>query len=233
MRGWLLTGAVLLVVAVGADRAALVLTERGLAEQARTSGGLGQTPDVSIAGFPFLTQALAGRYDDVRLQATGGVDVGGLSGAGLVQVAALDVRLTGVEVPLRDVLSGAVDDVPVASVRGDVLLGYGELSRRAPRGVTVSAAGERLRVTGTVRVLGRDLSASALSDVVLADGSVVVRAREVEAGGARVPLGVLSAALDFAVPVGDLPYGLALTGLRVRPDGVGLTARSGPTVLRR
>lgn len=228
MKGPLVGLVLLLVVAVVGDRVALSVAEGQVAQQAQASGGLSQEPDVSIGGFPFLTQAVSGRYDDVRLRTSGAV-----SGT---QVERLDVRLRGVRLPLSDALSGDVARVPVDSLAGDVVLPYAYLSEQAPDGLTVSAAGDRIRVRGTVRVLGQEVSAAATSRVRLSGDRVVVTAESVQTGAGAVDA-ALSRALgdrfDFRVRVPELPYGLELTGLRVTPSGVALAARSGPTVLTR
>ncbi|MCW2606659.1 MAG: hypothetical protein JWO60_1352 [Frankiales bacterium] len=229
MKGLLVTLLVLGVLAVGADRVAVTVAEKAIAEQAQSSGGLAERPDVDVRGFPFLTQAVAGRYDDVRFRTTGAV--------GQAEVEQLDVRLRGVRVPLSDAVRGDVASVPVDGLSGDVLLSYDYLSRQAGDGVVVSAGeGGLLRVRGSVEVLGQELSGGALSEVRLDGDDVVVEAREFETGSDGLD-GALEAALaerlDFRFPVEDLPYDLKLTGLRVRPEGLSLTATSGPTVLQR
>ena len=226
-RALLVVALLLAALAVGVDRAAVVLAERALAAQLQRSGDLTERPVVDVEGFPFLTQALRGRYREVRVRAEG--DVGG------VEVDRLDVRLVDARVPLSDVVGGRVGAVPVAAVRGEVVLTYGWLSDRAGKGLLLSGEGDLLRVRGRVEVLGQDLAASALSEVRLDRGAVVVRAREFDTGAGAVD-GVLGSVLadrfDLRVPIGGLPYGLVLTGLRVRPEGLLLTAAGGPTVLQ-
>src|SRR6266487_4063862 len=61
--------ALLLVALVIADRVAVsaadAAVEKRLAEQAPFDAS--NKPDVSIRGFPFLTQALSGKYDDIEV----------------------------------------------------------------------------------------------------------------------------------------------------------------------
>lgn len=210
------------------DRGAALLAERAVADQAQRGGQLSQRPEVELRGFPFLTQALAGRYDDVRLRASGPV-------AGQ-QVERLDLRLSGVHLPLRDAVSGSVDEVPVDRLAGTVLLSYPFLSEQAPDGLTVSPAGDRLRVEGRTEVLGQTVSAAATSSVRLEGDRVLVRAEEFSTGSDTADdllARVLGDRYDFSVPVAALPYGLRLTGLRVQPDGLSVDASGGPTVLSR
>ncbi len=228
MRRSLVALVVLLALVLVVDRAGAALAARAVAEQARAGAGLRAAPEVSIGGFPFLTQALAGRYDRVTVTAS---DVP----AGELEVAGFEATLTGVEVPLRDALSGAVTEVPVSGVRARVLVAYEELTRRSgDRSLTVRPAGDRVRVTGRVEVLGQRLSASAVSRVTVDGGALVVTAESYEVGN-RTADALLTRALggrlDLRVPVEDLPYGLQVSGVEVTVDGVAVGATAGPTVL--
>jgi hypothetical protein len=140
-----------------------------------------------------------------------------------------------VHLPLRDALAGSVDAVPVDRVRGTALLDYGELSSRA-HGLRVSPDGDRLRVEGSVTVLGRRLTAAASSTVRLSGDEVLVRAQSFSTGSGPVDrlLGLaLGDRYDFGVRLAALPFGLHLTGLGVRPDGLAVQVAGGPTVLHR
>lgn len=230
MKGLLVTVLLLAAFAVAADRVSLVLAERAVAAQLQTSGGLSARPEVSIRGMPFLTQAFAGTYEDVEVSAN---DVS----AGGGRLSRLDVSLRGVRVPLTDALSGSVEAVPVDRLRATVLLSYADMARQLrDRRLSVSPAGDDVRVTGSVAVLGRTITASAVSSVALSGASVVVTARRFEVGN-RVADRAVSAALgrrfDFVIRVGQLPYGLRMSSLDVRPDGVVATADAARTVLRR
>lgn len=230
MKGFLATLAVLLVLVVAADRIALVVAQKAVAAQLQASGSLSTKPDVSVRGIPFLTQAISGRYDDVELSATSVTAGGG-------RLSRLDATLRGVHVPLSDALSGSVTDVPVDDVRATVLMSYADLAAQLrDRRLSVAPAGDLLRVTGSLTVLGRTVTASALSSVALVGTSLRVTARRFEVGNGaadRVLSTALAGRLDFVVRIGTLPYGLKLTGVRVQPDGVEATASGSHTVLRR
>ena len=230
MKGLLVTLLTLAVCAVAADRLSLVLTERAVAAQLQTSGGLSTRPDVTIRGLPFLTQAFAGVYDDVEVSASDVTAGGG-------RLSKLDVTLRGVHVPLSDALSGSVDAVPVDTLRATVLLSYEDMARQLrDRRLTVAAAGDLLRVSGSVTVLGRTVTASALSTVKLSGSSVVVTAKRFEVGHAVASKAVtlaLAGRFDFVIRVGQLPYGLTMSSVAVRPEGVVAIADAKQTVLRR
>ena len=74
---WLIAIFVLLALLVGADRIALLIAESQLASRIQSSQHLNQKPDVSIAGFPFLTQVIARDFPHAT------VDIHGLNANGL------------------------------------------------------------------------------------------------------------------------------------------------------
>lgn len=227
MRRLLVTLVVLVGLLAVTDRVAAAVAARAVADQVQASGELASA-DVSIGGFPFLTQALGGRYDSVSVVARG-------VAAGEVTVDRLDATLTGVSVPLSEVLSGSVSEVPVASVRATALVAYDELARRSgDRRLAVAPAGDRLRVTGSVSVLGQTVTASALSTVRVEGGAIVVTAESYSVGDAAASEAisrVLGGRFDLRIPVTGLPYGLQVSGVRVTSSGVEVDAAAGATVL--
>lgn len=228
MRRLLSTVLVLLVLLAVGDRVAAFLAARVLAGQLQAVAGLAQRPEVDVRGVPFLTQAVSGRYEQVEVRAVR-VPVGRLT------FAELDATVSGARVPLRDLLDRSVTSVPTRTVEGRGLLSYQSLSRSSgDRNLTVTAAGDRVRVTGSVQVLGRTVSAAAVSAVTVDGDDLVVRAQSFEVGNAAVDA-VLSRALggrlDLRLPIGDLPYGLKLESVAVDPDGVSFRALARDVVL--
>lgn len=214
---------------VVADRVAVTVAERAVGAQLQASAGLQGRPDVDISGFPFVTQAVRGRYADVHVTALG-VPTDG------VRVAELSADLVALEVPLSDALAGSVTAAPVQRLTARALVSFGDLARSSgDRRLTVAREGRGVAVTGSVEVLGRRLEATAVSTVRLDGGDIVVRAQSFRVGADPVDAALTRALgdlLDLRVPVGRLPYDLQLQGLSVGPDGVALTAGGGPTVLR-
>jgi hypothetical protein len=220
---------VLAVLALAADRLAARAVERTVAERLAASADLGGAPEVDVRGTPFLAQALRGRYDDVVVRAQA-------VPAGALRLRQAAFRLRGVEVPLRDAVAGELRAVPVDVLTARAVLTWADLTAAvADRGLRVGPAGDgRVRVTGSVRVLGRDLEASAVSRPVLEGSAVVVTAERFEVGGAdadAVLTRALGDRLDVRLEVGALPFGLGLTSLRAGGDGVVLQARSDGAVL--
>ena len=199
-----------------ADRVTAHSVARAVADRMQEDGRLDTRPDVEIRGIPFLTQALRGVYDRTD------VHVRDLTRNG-VTVSRLDVTVLGARIPLREV--GKTQQIPVEGLRATAVVSYYELAHSSGlAGLTVTPAGDRVAVTGTVA----GVKATATSTVTLKGDRILVTAQSIKAGGVSVPL---RGVLDFSVRIPTLPYGLTLTGAVVRPDGVHLAASSGRTVL--
>jgi len=104
------------------DRVGEHIAARQLAGRIQTSQHLSSRPDVSIGGFPFLTQVLQGRYHSVSITSTPPVTVNG------VAVTDVRVHLQSVKVSTSDALHGTVRNVPVSSGTGTAVLGYAQVN---------------------------------------------------------------------------------------------------------
>jgi hypothetical protein len=222
---------VLLAVVVGllvvVDRVGVGIAEGRVAEQIAARGQLAGRPDVDIGGFPFLTQAVAGEYEDVRVQLTAD-ELGQPAGT------SADVSLHGVHVPLSDVLGGSVEQIPVDRVDGTATLAWPLLAAQLAGDTTLAAEGDGVRVTTTVEVLGFALDLTASGSLALDGSDVVIDVQDAAAGSVGVPDVVVREAedlLDLRYPVPALPFGLQLTGLRPTADGVTIDVEARDTVL--
>ncbi|MDP9430800.1 MAG: DUF2993 domain-containing protein [Actinomycetota bacterium] len=228
MRALLVVLLLLAGLALAADRVGEAVAEDRVAQLVAERGGLAGEPEVEIGGFPFLTQALGGRYEDVRI-ALAGPDLGQPEGT------RADVSLQGVQVPLSDVLSGAVQEVPVERVDGTATLPYALLAAELGPGTTVTRAGDGLRVQRTVEVAGVDVPLTATGTVTLDGNSLVVDVEDASGAGVDVPdvfLDRLSDALDLRYRIPRLPFGLQVTGVAPADDGVRVEVEATDTVLR-
>jgi len=219
----LLLAGLLLVV----DRVGVGIAEDRVAEQVAERGGLTSPPEVEITGFPFLTQALGGEYDDIRLRLTA-EQLGQPAGTDA------DVSLRGVHVPLSDVVSGEVQQIPVDRVEGTATLSYALLAEQLGGGTTLAQEGEGIRITRQVELLGFQLPLTATGTVRLEGGDVVIDVGEASAGSLGVPDAVLEQAaelLDLRYPVPALPFGLQLTSVVPAADGIDVRVEATDTVL--
>jgi hypothetical protein len=229
VKGLLITLVVLLGLAVVADRVGVGIAEKRVAEQIRSQGHLSGTPTVTIAGFPFLTQAIAGDYHDVRI-ALSAADLGEPAGT------SADVSLRGVRVPLSDVLSGSVQRIPVDSVDGTATLSYALLSSKLGGDTTLRPEGNGLRITKTVHVAGLTLPLTAAGTVRLSGNDLVVDVQKASGVGVTVPsflVGQVSELLGLRYPIPALPFGLKVTGVQPGAAGVEVSVAATDTVLSR
>jgi hypothetical protein len=227
MRALLVVALLLVGLVLVADRVAAGFAEDRVAEQVAEKGGLAGTPEVDIDGFPFLTQAVGGRYDEVRISLTA-------EQLGQPEGTRADVVLHGVEVPLSSVLAGSVQEVPVERIDGTATLSYALLSAQLGSGTELEREGDRLRITRTVEVVGQQLRLTATGQVALEGNDLVVDVEEASGAGIDVPGFVLDRAtdlLDLRYPVPALPFGLELTGVRLAADGVDIRVEATDTVL--
>jgi hypothetical protein len=219
----LVLGALFVIV----DRVGVAVAEDRVADRIAEEGGLPGPPEVDITGFPFLTQAVAGTYDEVRIALTS-ADLGQPDGTDA------DVALRGVEVPLSDVLAGSVQQVPVDRIDGTATLSYELLSAQLGGDTRLEREGDGLRITRTVELLGQQVPLTAAGDVTLDGSDLVVDVEEAAGAGIELPALVVDQArdlLDLRYTVPPLPFGLQLTDVRPADDGVVVDVEATGTVI--
>ena len=227
MRALLVVVLLLLGLAVVADRVAVGVAEDRVGTELAAKAGLAGSPEVDIRGFPFLTQAVAGSYDDVRISLTA-------DELGQPEGTRADVALHGVQVPLSSVLSGSVSEVPVDRIDGTATLSYALLSAQLGGDATLKREGDGLRITKTVELLGQTFPLTAAGTVALDGNELVVDVENASGAGVDVPeflASQVSDLLDVRYAVPALPFGLQLTGVRPGEDGVDVTVAAQDTVL--
>jgi hypothetical protein len=229
--GCLVVLVVLVLILVGVlvvvDRVGVGIAEERVAGQIAARGGLNGEPTVDITGFPFLTQAVSGEYQDIRISLTA-EELGQPAGT------RADVSLRGVHVPLSDVLSGSVQQIPVDRVDGTATLSYALLADQLGGDTTLEQEGDGIRVTKTVEVFGVDFPLTATGRVTLDGQDVVIDVRDASAGDVDVPDALVRRAadlLDLSYRVPALPFGLQLTSVQPSAEGVDVAVAASDTVL--
>ena len=237
--------AVLVVVAlaVAADFGAAAFAEHTVATQMRQQLALRSDPSVRINGFPFLTQALAGYYTAIDVQATG-VSVDPLHD--------LDVEATlhDVDAPLAEVTSGDVHSVRAALVDGRVRIKDTDLGRAIgiedlriqqpsdqeikellPARTPASDAphGDRapVRMVATTDLVGQRTEIVGIGLIQLTGGVVRITVRDVrlaqDGGSVGLPRAVrqtLLNTLSTEVKPGQLPFAVTPTKVWVDTGSV-------------
>ena len=255
------TVAVLIVLgaaAVGADYGAAALTESAVAREMRSQLGLTDDPSVRINNFPFLTQAISGRYRSVDVVADH-VAIGPLQD---VQVRS---QLRDVSAPLSQLLGDGPRTVTVREVEGTARIGAADVERliRSASDVTIDKLwidridadgleqavedgadpalatldpAKAVRLGGTVEFLGQEEQATIIAELQLADGRVRITPRDIRLGDDATPLPValqrsLSRLFTLTLDPGALPLEVTPTTLRATNGGLEISGLTGRLVL--
>jgi hypothetical protein len=218
-----------------ADRVAVNFAEDEAADRLKATENLPATPDVSIKGFPFLTQVAGGSLDDIEV---GIENYEAAAGKGEQKIRIDDLRadMKGVE------FSGDYSSATATSATGTATIAYDELLKTAKSeptqvapGVTANVVGlsdggnGKIKVTVEATVLGTKLPepVSVLSTVTVVDGGAV----RVKADGLPKFAGVALAEnrvrsiTDFQQQIDGLPGGIKLDKVQAAPNGVEITVK--------
>jgi hypothetical protein len=218
----LLIGVLVLIgLLVAADRIGVVVAEHAVAKTVQHSQHLAHEPDVDIAGFPFLTQLIAGSFGKITLH-----DHDVIAAQGKRRL-----RLTTVTVTLHDVsVARDLHSATAAHTTATALVSYADLS--AALGVTARYAGDgRVRTHASTTVLGQKFGGTVTVRPVARDGRLAFDSAHVTVGGVSLPDAASQALADvFGAPLSlaGMPYGLSVRSVSAASGGVtlGLTARN-------
>ncbi|MFI6044086.1 DUF2993 domain-containing protein [Nocardia sp. NPDC051321] len=220
MRAFLILIVVLAIALIVGDRVAVVLAQNEIARKIAADYQLPQQPSVDIRGFPFLTQAVDGKYHDI------GIRVGDWSEQKL-SVHNLDITLTDVAAPLTDLLNNRTSNLVAATASATAVVPYDTVQGFAPKGVeSMSDSPDGLRVTGTFSMEGIPVPGTVVVTVAPTDDGIEVTPVSVQsaAGGPTISLALLRRTLTFTVPLQRLPLGAKLTSIEPGADGLHVTA---------
>ncbi|CAL9463485.1 hypothetical protein SUDANB58_02695 [Streptomyces sp. enrichment culture] len=218
---------------VAADRLAVNFAEDEAADRLRRTENLAATPDVSIAGFPFLTQLAGGKLDDVEV------------GIGTYEAAAGDggtIRIDDLKADMEGVaFSGDFSSATAAAATGTATIPYAELLRTVGPEPAQVGPGVTARITGLsdggdgkiaveveATVFGVELPrpVTLLSSVAVRDGRVEVAADSLpRIGGVDLAESRLREVTDFRQAIDRLPGGIELDGVRATRDGIEITVK--------
>ncbi|GAA5103320.1 LmeA family phospholipid-binding protein [Nocardia iowensis] len=220
MRALLILIVVLAIALIVGDRVAVVMAQNEIGRKIAAEYQLAHRPSVDINGFPFLTQAVDGKYHDIDIQ------VGDWSGQNIT-VHNLDVTLTDVSAPLTDLLNNRTSNLVATTAAARAVVPYDTVQGFAPSGVeSISYSPDGMRVTGTFTVEGIPMPATVVVTVAPTEEGIEVTPVSVQStvGGPTIPLSMLRRTLTFIVPLQRLPLGAQLTAIQPSPDGLHVTA---------
>ncbi|HEX9622894.1 MAG TPA: DUF2993 domain-containing protein [Streptosporangiaceae bacterium] len=212
MRTFLVVVIVLLGVLVAADFAARAFAQGKLASEIQ-SHGFPKKPDVSIAGFPFLTQLASRDFRQVSISSANVPE-------GPVRIKKISAVLSGVHVTSG--FSGATVD----HLSGSVFITFAELAHALTTqagGLAQLAGGAGLKLTDA----GRNEVKASFSLVVVsasatwritALGGNQINVRLVSSSG--LPSSLLGSVGNIRLRLPALPLHLSIQSLSVTPGGI-------------
>jgi hypothetical protein len=222
-----------------ADRVAVGFAENKAADRIKSTEGLASTPDVSIEGFPFLTQVVGGELDDVKIgikdyeASTSGA--GSAGGTGTIRIDDLNAEMHGVA------FNGDYSSATANSATGSASIGYAELLKTAKSQATQVGPGVTARVVGLsdggngkikvaveVSIGGTKVPqpVSVLSSVTVVGGNTVkVHADSLPKLGVDLAENRVRAITDFEQKIDKLPGGIQLDTVQAAANGVDISVK--------
>ena len=234
---------------VVADYGAAAVAESAVSRQMRGELGLIDDPSVRINGFPFLTQAIAGTYPSVDVDAT-------RIPYGSFKELEINARLHDVSAPLSMLLGSGQKSITAASAEGIVKIDAADLQRLIPEAkkiriesvdktalqqavkngadssVATLSPERTARLVGTVEFFGQSAEIAVLATLELDKGKpsiVPIDARLSNGKGLPVPGYVLRQILDlFRVPLitGDLPLDVTADTFQAKDGTLQISGRA-------
>ncbi|MFK0111223.1 DUF2993 domain-containing protein [Streptomyces sp. NPDC091217] len=234
LRILLIVVVVLGVLFVVVDRVAVHFAEGEAAGKLKTTEGLASDPDVSINGFPFLTQVASGTLDDVEVSIK---DYDATTGT-----AGRTIRIDDLHADMKDVsFSGDYSSATAESATGTALISYAELlknAKAAPTDMGLGFTGQvvglgdggngKIKVTLDVTVPGVSAhqKVPVLSTVTVKNNTVQVHADNLpKLAGVSLIENRFRQASDFQQAIDQLPGGVQLDKVEAVPNGVEIAVK--------
>lgn len=222
---------VLAVLLVVADRVAAWVAQRAVAEHVATELASyqvnSQPPEVTVGGWPFLTQVAAGRFSSVTLRLR---DVG----SGGLQLPLVELVASGVTADASTLLEQQ-GTIQADRVDGSATIGYASVTALTEFPELELSAGTdgQLRVRLPTTMAGQPVTVTGSAVAEVADGVIRIQAGELGVEGQDEPppgappvLADVAQRLSVEVPLPPLPYGLTVESVRAESSGLVVSVRA-------
>jgi len=230
-RRLLVTFIVLLLILVGllvvADRVGASVAEDRIGDEVAKEMAArkvsSSVPEVSVGGFPFLTQVLRGEYESISIL------LRDVSGEG-IRLPRLDVEARDVTAPLDTITSGQ-GDIVAATVQGTATIGYPTVAKLMEQPeLRLAERNGRLVASLPAELLGQRFTLAGEAELSVVKGKIQLRFADLTAEGLPDVAGVQNLiagyarqlSIDIALPA--LPYALELQDVKALPEGLRVTA---------
>ncbi len=234
LKGLVISATVFVGLAGLADRGLAVVAGNAAGKAIARSEGLSDEPDVTFRGFPFLTQAVRGRFKEIDVEVR---DV--TRGKLAFNLVTADLR--GVKVSVGDAFAGELEAVPVDSGTASITLTYADLNaylEERPGSPRASASVDgKVLVRSSVGVPGRgSVPVEGVGSVSVSKGKIAVKVASVRAlAGPALPAAVVASAagrLSFTIPTTGLPFGITVREVSVESDALRFGATAQGVIVR-
>jgi hypothetical protein len=224
---------VLVAALVVADRFAVGFAERAIATQVSQEiakqGVKSGPPAVTVNGFPFLTQVLAGRYQsivivlrDVESPVPGEQQV--------VRLPELNINARDITASINTLRTGQ-GAITAGTVDGTATITYDSVAKLVNQpGLKLREQDGKLQVTTPVKVLGQQFTAQGAADLKVSNGEVTLSFSDVSVDGlpndpaVRLAVEAFASQLAIPLPLPQLPYKLQVQEVRPLPEGLAVSA---------
>ncbi len=205
----------LIVVLIGLDRLAVFYVQGRIASEIQKQG-FPAKPDVSIRGFPFLTQVVSRNFHDVQISSSKVKE-------GPVEIKSINADLSNVK------MNAGFGSGTVGHLTGAGVITFSGLTNALGSlvggqfGSLIGSAGLTLKPAGSHEV-------KASVSAVVFNGSATFRITRVNNSKIKVhlvsshglPSGVLSSVRNVPVPIPKLPLGMKIQRVVVTPAGISI-----------
>jgi hypothetical protein len=235
VRRLLIVLVVLLVILGGllavADRVAASVAEQTISDEVAkelvAQDIQASKPEVGIAGFPFLTQVLSGKYESITIRLR---DLEGTVDGNGVRLPLLDVDARDVSAPLDAIRSGQ-GDVVASTVKGNATIAYASVVDLMNQpGLRLSEQNGKLAVTAPLQVLGQRITVSGIANLVVANNQVRISFDNLTSddlpnlAGAEAVVNQYARQLAVTIALPELPFQLDVSEVTARPEGLAVSA---------
>jgi hypothetical protein len=212
-RRYLLVVVIIIALLVVLDFAARVVAQNIMATQIQKQG-LPRKPDVSIGGFPFLTQVASKNFQEVTISTTNLPE-------GPVTITKVEVTATGIRLRSYSSASGTITNLSGTALISFASLGNTLTQEFGPLGSLLNGAGLNLTAAGPSEV-------KASLNLVVTSGSATWRVTRLSGnelhialvGSSGLPSSLLGSIQSGNVQIPKLPLGLTIDSVSVTPSGV-------------
>lgn len=236
-RGLLITLIVLLIIIGGllfaADRVGRSYAERiisdKVSDQVTNQKATSEKPDVTIEGFPFLTQVMHGRYDEIKIELADFTGPADQAGDKKIKLPLLDIRAKDVQASIDTLRSGG--NIVAGTVTGTGTIDYKQLIALINQpGLTLTEKDGKLTGSAEVPALGQKFKVTGVAKLSVSNGVVHVGFDDVDSPdlpnlpGIKAIIAGYAKNLGLDLQVPALPLKLKVQQISAKPDGLQFTA---------